>query len=413
MSDDKRLDDPFNQPAATPADASVDLDLGLDGAVEADGDDLFGDIDFDLEETEDGSEIKVYESGDSYSDPREVGLKDKMWVPVRLSNTGFDPEHKPRLSASVCIAVKADASGKKRAYVGFDQVEAMLKAGATEVIGERPLPYFLAEANHVAPEYGQRRYPYEIAVPALTVKTAFYNGPRNGRTGQKNEQGSSLRKAAGVTEKGEKVNLETMPAIAERLDDKIVMARLKFSSKQKTRPVKDTLGNQIPVEINHGTGVMVTVFKQTDGSGFVVEGTGEIWEGDESLLVPVNDNIFAISDTSGNGIPLMETYTQVTDYLDSYAPFMPVPERNVQVTRNDGSVAEGQITWETVGAIVKGKIPGVSVDVMLRTGVVITALWFGVEWSEIPAPKSEGENSGTEGDTEGGGLDEFSGVKGL
>lgn len=395
--------DPF---ASTPddsatAEAAAPEDDVLAGGDLGDIDDLFADAEFDLEEDEGEDAVKVYEAGDTYSNPLDVGLKDKMWVPIRLSDVSFKEKHTPRLSSKVCLAVKVGEDGKKRVYVPFDQVEAAIQAGATEVVTEQELPYFLAEANHVAPEFGQRRWPYEIEVPALTIKTAFFKEQRSGRKGYKNENGRSLRQATGATQPGEKVTLKTMPEIAGRMEDKIVLAKVSLVTKTKTRPRLDANNNPVSVLLDTETGAPITVFSPEDGSGFIYnDGSGRIFEGNEKLLVKVDERLYAIADSGENSGSLMEEYAQTTDYINP--PFLPVPERKVEVELRDGSTVEGEITWGTVGAIAQNKTPGVFVDVLLKTGKTATAVWLGTQWNEVVPEGGEG-----------GGMDEFAGAKSL
>jgi len=426
MSDNTEFD-PFNQPAegaqGEPADAVPGGDV-LDGIdLDTELDDLFDDADMELSEDETDEAVQVYESGSTYVNPLDVGLQDKMWVPVRITTAAFKEKHTPRLSSKVCLAVKVDPeSGKKRVYVPFEQVEAQIAAGATEVIREHELPYFICEANHVAPKYGQRRYPYEIEVPALTIKTALFKQNRSGRTGYKNEDGRSLRMAAGATQPGEAVNLKTMPVIAKRMEDKIVMAQITLSTKNKPRPRLDANNQPVTVLVNPETGAPVTVFaaqKQNDEDPQVYiynDESGSFYEGNEKLLVHIKDQVYAIADSSENSGALMEDQVQTTDYLKT--KFMPVPERKIEVELYDPEadvdaepvVAKGEITWDTVGAITLNKAPGVPVDVVLgsgagkRIGQTITAVWLGTQWNEQP-PKTE--------DGQGGGLDEFASAKNL
>jgi hypothetical protein len=413
MSDSPEFD-PFNQPQDAEADITdaVPGDV-LDGVdVDADLDDLFDGAELDLEEDETDEEVKVYEAGNTYVNPLDVGLKDKMWVPIRITTSEFKEKHTPRLSSKVCVAVKVGEDGKKRVFVGFDQVETQIAAGATEVVVEHELPYFICEANHVAPEFGQRRYPYEIEVPSLTIKTAFFKEQRSGRKGFKNDDGRTLRVAAGATQPGEKVNLKTMPEIAKRIEDKIVMACITLSTKTKTRPRLDGNNQPISVLLDTVSGAPITVFSPQDGTGYILnDGSGQVWDGNEKLLVRVDDRIYAIADRGEESGPLMEEFAQTTDYLKT--KFLPVPEREVEVHLRSGDVVQGEITWGTVGAIAQNKVPGAFVDIMItsgdKVGQTITAVWLGVRWSEVASGKdaSDGEAS------EGGGLDEFAGAKNL
>lgn len=425
MSDNAEFD-PFNQPEGS---TDVTADAVSDDVLDVELDDLFEGAELNLEEEETDEEVKVYESGKTYVDPLSVGLLDKMWVPIRIDVAEFKEKHSPRLSSKVCVAVKVGDDGKKRLYVAFDQVEAHLQAGATEVVGDYELPYFICEANHVAPEYGQRRYPYEIEVPALTIKTAFFKEQRSGRKGFKNEDGRSLRVAAGATAPGEKINIKTMPEIAKRMEGKIVMASITLSTKSKPRPRLDANNQPVSVLLNVETGVPVTVFpmeKQAGQEGeptvyLLNDGSGQVWEGNPKLLVHVTDKVYAIADKGEESGPLMEDVSMTTDYLKT--KFLPVPERKVEVELRNGEIVNGEITWKTVGAIAQGKTPGQFVDIMLgtgagdRTGHTLTAVWLGTQWTEV-IPEAEKKKDGAEDDAEGsekqgGGFDEFAGAKNL
>jgi hypothetical protein len=419
--------DPFDNAAqeaqtaeATPEDVVGEVDLGGD---EVDPDDLFADADFSEEETAEA--IEVYESGKAYESPLDVGIKEKMWVPVRLQNVSFEEKHKPRLSSKICVAVGVGASGKRQTVVAYDKMEEAIRNGFEEKLVEMDLPYILAEANHVAPEFGQRRFPYEIEVPGLTIKTALFPERTTGRKGYKNDAGPSLRKAAGVTQPGEAVNLKTLPEIASRLEGQIVMAQVTLRTKDKPRPRLNADGSPVTVLVDLHSGAPLTVYR-TEAQAtsenqepvyLLNDGSGQVWDGNPKLLVPIggSDNVYAVRDSGEQSAPLMDLYSQTTDYLKP--KFLPVPERNIEVEMQDGSIAKGQITWDTVGAITKDKTPGVPVDVFLmngdQAGQRITAIWFGTQWNERPAPKKAGEDSGRDTDQTGGGLDEFAGAKTL
>lgn len=382
MSDETQYD-PWDAPAEEPPADAVPEDA-FDG-------DEFGDIlaDIELEETESGEAIRVRDdSAKKYDNPYDVGLKDGMWVPVRILTAEVQEKHVPRLSSKTCIAKK---DGKT--FVLFDQVEAALRSGGEEVIGEIPLPYFVCTANHVAPGFGQRRWDWEIEVPVFTIKTALFKPQRN-RTGYQNDNGRSLRTATGATATGDKVSKANMHEVADKMVDTIVMAKVSISQSKrpKFRSRLDADGNEILVQVNPETGDAVTVRRMDDGSGYVNADSGEIWEGDESLLVDCGEDHFAIRDSGDLAAPLTEQYFPINDYINP--PFLPMPERKMRVERavagKDGEpvYADGEITLDTIGAVARGNAPGAQVDVMLRSGETITATWFGTEWIEKP---SDGE----------------------
>jgi hypothetical protein len=175
------------------------------------------------------------------------------------------------------------------------------------------------------------------------------------------------------------------------------------AKRDKYRDRLDAKGDKIMVLMNPATADPVIVFRHEDGSGYVLDdGSGQIWEGDEALLVHVEGNRYAIRDTGDLSGPLTEAYRPFNDYINP--PFLPLPERKVKVERvNGGSdeavYDEGEITLDTIGAVARGNVSGVQVDILLRTGQdagkTITATWFGTEWVEVPKPKAD-EDSGME-----------------
>jgi len=382
MSDETTFD-PWDAPAEEPA---IDLDGGDEDLAVGEFDDILDEIELDEEES--GEAVQARDERKVYSDPRDVGLLDKMWVPIRLTSPTVDEKFVPRLSSKTCIAQK---DGKT--YVLFDQVEAMLKAGATEKIAEVPLPYFIVQANHVAPRFGRRRFDYEIEVPVFTIKTAFFK-PQGNRTGGPNEQGRALRVASGATAAGDRVNKANMHEVAERMDEQVVMAQINVvtSKKPKFRDRLDENGDRINVLVDPETGDAVLVVKVDESGGYVYAETGEVADVNEALLVHVLDQKYAIRDNGDSSDVLKEKYFPVNDYLSMWQPFQPVPERKVVIERLDGSEAEGEITWDTVGGIALGANAGAKVDVLLKgTGEIVTAVWLGTQWNEVP-----GQSGGTD-----------------
>lgn len=369
--------------------------------------DPFDDIlaEFDLEETESGEAIRVRDdSGKKYDNPYDVGLAHGMWVPIRIQTAKVQERHVPRLSSKICVAMKDG----KLVGLKYDDVEKATKEGASEVVKEVPMPYFVCLANHASTVYGQRRYPYEIAVPVFTVKTAYFKSRNDGSTGFRNDNGRSLRLATGATTAGEVLSQKdpapegkvSMHEAARKMVDTIVLAQISIPEPKRTkqRPVRDADGRTIGVLADPNTGDAIILFRQPDKSGFVNTGTGEVWEGDvsEELLYEVKDNHFAIRDGGDMSTPLMEEYTPVTDYINP--PFLPLPERKVKVSRasiggDEPVYDEGEITLDTVGAIALGNAPGVRVDILLTSGEnvgdIVTATWVGTEWVEKPAPKAD------------------------
>lgn len=387
MSIDTTEYDPFDASAeAPPADAD-----GIDWSNVGEGDE-FDDIlaGMELEEEESGEEIRVRDAGKTYVDPRDVGLKDKMWVPIRILTAEVQDKHVPRLSSKTCIAKK---DGKT--FVLHEQVEAALRNGAEEIVAEVPLPYFICTANHASEQFGQRRFDWEIEVPVFTIKTALFKPQRN-RTGYMNEYGRSLRQATGVTTPGDRISKDNMHEVADRMVEKIVMAQVSISQskKPKFRDRLDENNNPINVLLDAETGNAVIVFSPEDGSGYVVEGSGEVYEGNPDLLVPMGDRRYAIRDNGDSSGVLKEEFYPVNDYINP--PFLPVPERRVQVELLNGDTADGEITLDTVGVIARGKTPGFKVDVLLlKTGKKVTAVWLGTQWNEV--------------ESDGDALDEFKG----
>lgn len=388
--------DPFDAPAQ---EAPADTD-GIDWNSVGEGDEFDDILDgLDLAEEESGEAIQVRDSGKKYDDPAEVGLLDQMWVPIRILTSAVEDKHLPRLNSKTCIARK---DGKT--FVLFDAVESALRNGAEEIIRDDiRLPYFVCTANHAAPQFGQRRWDWEIEVPVFTIKTALFKEQKN-RTGYKNETGRSLRLATGATSAGDTVSKDNMHEVAGKMVETMVMAQISMSKpKKKPVDVLDEKGNRINVLLDQETRDPVLVFKLEDETGYVVEGSGEVWEDNEGLLVPVEGRLFAIRDEGDFSGPLRVEKSQCTDYLK--ATFLPMPDRNIQVEMLDGEVAEGEITLDTIGVIARSKEPGFKVDVLIRTGKktgdTITAVWLGTEWDEVSAKSSEGENFSGDNEKQG------------
>lgn len=365
-----------------------------------------------LEEEESGEEIRVRdEGGKPYDNPYDVGLETGMWVPVRILTAGVKEKYIPRLNAKVCVAVK---DGKTVAVLA-DKVEQALKSGATEEIrDDLELPYFVAQANHAAPRFGRRRFNYDIEVPVFTVKTAIHNmRPGSTRTGFANEDGRSLRVATGVMGKGDKLTAKNpapegyanMHDVAEKMDDQIVLAKVTVSQakRPKMRPVLDGKGEEITVLVDPESGSPVKLFKADEDSPYVHDdGSGKIWEGDESLLYQIDDRLFVIRDAGELSDKLTEQYFPINDYINP--PFLPLPERRITIERaktdanGEAVQVEGEITLDTIGAIARGNVNGVAVDALLLSGEdvgkTITATWIGTQWVERPSSgASEGDDA--------------------
>lgn len=398
---DETTYDPFAQDVPAPTPDSLNDEFADD--FDDEFADLFNSLD-DLEEQESGKAIRVRGTVKPYDDPRDVGLRDGMWIPVHLETVEAVERHVPRLSSKVCYATLNDKS-----FLLYDQVEAALRAGGEEKIGEVPVPYFVATANHAAPAFGARRFPYEIEVPVFTVKTALFK-PQGNRTGYPNEHGRSLRLATGVTKAGETVNLRNMHEIADRMVGTIVMAKVSLSESKKSRfrPVTDENGRPITVLIDRDTGRPIEVDKVTvkndageEETNYFYAESGEVWEGDESRLYPYVNGKFAIraaADGSDGPADRLEIpFKPYNDYINP--PFLPVPERKVTVERLDQTEVEGEITLDTVGAIVPQAMPGAMVDVMLRTGEVVTAVWLGTQWNEFASPEGNGPGESAPAET--------------
>lgn len=369
-----------------------------------------------LEEEESGEEIRVRdEGGETYDNPYDVGLETGMWIPVRVQSAEVKEKHIPRLNAKVCVAVK---DGKTVAVLA-DKVEEALRNGATEEIhDDLALPYFVAQANHVAPRFKRRRFNYDIEVPVFTVKTAIHKvRPGSNRTGFANEDGRSLRMATGALGKGDKLTAKSpapegyanMHEVAEKMVDQIVLAKVTVSQSKrpKVRPVLDKNGAEITVLVDPESGTPVKLFKADEDSPYVHDdGSGKIWDGDESLLWTIDGRNFFIRDTGELSDKLTEQYFPYNDYINP--PFLPLPERKVRVERAelgaDGTPVEveGEITLDTIGAIARGNVNGTTVDVMLLSGedvgTTITATWIGTQWVERPAAKAKGEDAGDDVD---------------
>lgn len=364
--------------------------------------DLFDDDDFD--EVDSGEAVKARDARVPYEDATEVGLRADMWVPVEILAARAEKSFTPRFPPKTCyvmVDVKDPKTGaiKKKPIVAYDKVVKALEDGGEEIIDDKlPLPYFVVAANHVAPRFGRRNYDYDLSVPVFAVKTAFAK-PNPRGTGDKNTLGYTLRKATGVTEAGEKVTFANMGEIAKRMELKIMMVQLRINRKKSPsfRKVLDHMDNPINVLMSPDDGNPVTVVKE--GEGYFLKDGGDAYEDslEKLFLIPGGDEEYAIRDQGDSSGPLQEKYHPQLDYLNTWVPFQPVPERKVTVTTLDGAEVEGEITWDTIGEITVGATPGrTHVDVLLTaTGETITVVWIG-HWRQKPPKKAE--STGAVGD---------------
>lgn len=281
---------------------------------------------------------------------------------------------------------------------------------------------FDLELDHMADCYGERNRPYLLGTPVADVVLAYKNGPRKGKLGWTKISGRRLLAASHVTKPGEEISEAMLEELAERMSGQIVMGRIRYSDPKtytNESPRMDG-GQMVKAQVDkHGSYVKVI----ESGGSKVYEETGEPYTGPASGLIPNKDHYF-VADSSDDGAPVMDVETTEVVFDNLHDDVAPVPfevlekvtkkitdkfvthkrsdgkvmvERYMQLTRADDTRAEGQVTWNTVGAITtKPHKPGTEVAVaLLESGEVIQAVFSGTGWEE-------------KGDAASG-LDEFKG----
>jgi hypothetical protein len=393
MSDEFQ-DDPFNS-TDNDGEGVVDADIVEEDETEEDEFDILGDDDLEgFSETEDGEALKAQaDSGKKYRDPTEVGLKDRQWVPVVVKEITVHKKYAPEFGGNPVVLAK-DKTGKLK-YL-FNDVAAAIQDGATPMIGEYKLPYVVVKMNHVAPAYGERFFDYQADIPILPIMTKYRNDPREGQLpGYKNERGLAFRKAAEVLAEGETMTMANMEEIHLRAKGTVVMAQLNIY--QKSNPIAQQVwenNKPIMVRLDPAVGGPLRVFKNEATGQYIKVGTAEVVEelndldetAERVLLYPLGDGEFAILDdgpAAGRLTKMVKPWTDTLMPGGQPVPFLPVPERDIQVETLDGTMMAGEITWDTIGNICPTLAPGASVDVLLQNGRTVQAIYMKSHWVEM------------------------------
>jgi len=346
--------------------------------IEDEFEDFFGAID-GSEEDEAGQETSIY-----------IPPANNSWVPVKITasrvrHTLDDDDDAPewafwRKPKKVCVAYGKD--GKRSAtWAGIQKI---LDEGGREEVKEIPLTWFEVEARHVIKQYQNKPFPYIITTPTLELKIP-YREPRKDDTGWRDSSGFDLRKATGVSLAGKKVDRALLEEVVQEMDDRIIMVQIEVKMKPGKNVLRlDDQGQPIIAQADPVTGDMVKVVKDGDKITFAEDGT--VYEGPTEDLIPLGEDAFTIrAGESDAGVPVMDPGPpQLRDYVKA-GKIKSVPERAVSFERTDGTTAEGEITWDTVGNIVARRLtPGESkVEVLLKeTGELVPLVWMGTQWIE-------------------------------
>lgn len=254
--------------------------------------------------------------------------------------------------------------------------------GQEEIVDKVSTPRFELEAQHVADCYGERSRNYLLGMPIADVTIPFKSATNRKGLGFKKTGGRKLLAATRTLKPGEQLDPQKLEEIAEAMVGKIVMAQVRRVDKEYTdaEPQKDAQGNIIKAQVD-AHGVFVKIHNKDDK--LVLE-DGTPFNGDPSRLIE-HDGGYLIPDPSDDGAPVkvMRKTTRTFDNLqDDVAP---VPNRTIQITRQDGSQAAAEITWDTVGQITTKPIKaGTPVQAVTEEGELLTATWIGTCWSETP-----------------------------
>jgi hypothetical protein len=371
------MTDPFSTLGNTDGDGTVAVEDAPQNTAAADTGDILDDLDWDLEELEDEEE---HELRSNFIRPRPSTVLPARVVGAKLVEA--------KRATKICIVRVKGPDGKVRIVSQPKRIEEAIKAGGTEEVVEKMIPQLEIEVVPVAPIYGERPWPYKIFVNTYTVKISWKKGERTGFT---DNGGYNFRKACGIATNGQLINAETLPQIAESMIGKYVMVQVKYSKSEKdvVSPRLDDNGQPIKGLIDqHGN--LVTVTK--DGEAYVyTEDKTPVPDAVVQNLVEHNGD-YAIRDDSEDSYELQVVTKEpkIYDNLDSKA-VRPVPDRNIEISRADGTDVLAEVTLDTVAFMVKCNAKGYMVDgIAINTlvqavtdgGELLTARWTGTAWME-------------------------------
>lgn len=283
---------------------------------------------------------------------------DRAWIPVQI------------LDAKVAVR------DMRRVMIDPDTKAETIEDKVTTV-------RFELEVQHVAECYGERSRPYLLGMPVEDVVIPFRSATNRKGLGFKKQSGRKLLAATRVLKPGERITRENLEKLTADMVGKIVMAQVRRVEKDYTdaEPVLDSAGQTVRVKVDASEDKVEIIEK--DGQ-LVLKADNTPFPGDASRLFR-HEGTYYIPDPSDEGVMLkkMRKTTRTFDNLqDDVAP---VPGRNIDITRTDGSTVSAEITWDTVGQITTKPIKaGTPVQAVTPEGELLTATWIGTSWTETP-----------------------------
>lgn len=282
---------------------------------------------------------------------------DRAWVPVRITDSSVEVRE-------MRLVIKNPETGQE------------------EIVDKVSTPRFELEAEHVAQCYGERSRPYLLAMPIADATIPFRSSTKRKGLGFKKISGRKLLAATRALKPGQKLDPQKLDDVAASMVDKIVMAQVRRVDKEYTDsdPMKDAQGNIVRAQVDEH-GVFVKIHKKDDGLQLE---DGTPFNGDTSRLIE-HDGGYLIPDPSDDGAPVKVVRSTTRTFDNLQDDVAPVPNRTIQITRQDGSQASAQITWETVGQVTTKPVkPGTMVQAVTEEGELMTASWIGTCWSQTP-----------------------------
>lgn len=310
------------------------------------------------------------------------------WVPVRITVSDI-------VTAQMNLVVRNPETGEEEVRDGVN------------------VPQFVVHAELACDIYGQKNNDYRnwgVPVKAVTQALREDQRKKRGKLGWVNNYGKNLIAATRALKPGEKVTKENLRQVADSMVGKLVMGRIKHVENKRTI-YKDILdNNKQPVQVHadvHGSKIMLT----KDDDKFVLPG-GEIYDGDPDLIYEFN-GIYYVRSLDHSAPRLQSESTEVRTFDNLNSDLMPIPGTNVEkdaltddikkrftyhennngtfmverlavVTRKDGSIANGEITMDTLGeAYDKLNKPGKMIQVRIPgEDDLVTVRWVGTQWME-------------------------------
>lgn len=331
-------------------------------------------------------EEEDFEQAEAYVSRRYIKPAHGTWFPGVIVGCSVE-ERTSRL-------VVAYAPNGQRATMP-KMIDALVAEGAEEIVEEVTFRQFKLEVQHAATCFGERPTPFYLWVPVFDQRVP-YRHPRKGANGVilgfTKDAGRRLIAATQAVAKGGKLRDEqdALEKIAEVMVGKTIMVQCKRTEKDvtNTKPRVNEDGTKVTALVDETEGSFIRLVKSDDGS-FVYKDSDVAYEGDTDSLIPFQDDYLIPGDGSDNVATVKEITKEKVSYdnLEERVTSIPPMRENTQVHRLDGTQADMEITWDSVGFIAtKGIKPTTMVQGLLKGGELITATWLGTHWSETPKP---------------------------